>query len=211
MKKKISIILSLVVIISMTMGITSYASDGLYTKDNNVLQIEHKSEGEILKFKSIDNEVIVPKARLRSNGSTIWSYKWYAGTDEKVVEKAIDKGSYNISKSFVKYLTDSWAKANSYTWSKSNTTTWSVDGGVAADVADNVRINLGLSKSRTTSYQVAVTIPAKSNKFSKLGFASDFFKQNYRYEMWVNDSKTQSDNGSIKTPTEDTYLIVYYK
>lgn len=74
--------------------------------------------------------------------------------------------------SFVKYLTPSWAKAASYTWSQSNTTTWTVSGGATYEAAETVRLTLGLSRSRTTTYSIGITIPEDSSRFSKLGFAS---------------------------------------
>lgn len=170
-----------------------------------------RPEDEYRTFVSTDDEGISPVFRTMAIGSTLWSYTWYAGSDLRIDEKAIDTGSANLSRVFVKYLTGSWAKASSYTWSSSNTASWSVSSGADVTVADSVRISLGLSKSRTTTYSVAITIPANASYFSKLGFASDYFQQNYRYEMRANGTLTNSYNAFIKTPTANTYLVVYYQ
>ena len=80
-----------------------------------------------------------------------------------------------------------------------------------SEVATKVRTTLGLSYSRTTNYTITINIPANSSKLSKLGFASDFFKQNYNYYMYTNGVVTVAENSYIKTPLADTYLLVYYK
>ena len=114
-----------------------------------------------------------------------------------------------LTKQRVRYLTSSWAYASSYSWSKSNTASWSFTG--TSEVATKVRTTLGLSYSRTTNYTITINIPANSSKLSKLGFASDFFKQNYKYYMYTNGVVTVAENSYIKTPLADTYLLVYYK
>lgn len=173
-------------------------------------------EGTVMRFNSTDDEIGVaddglPVRRSRQASGTIWTSTWYAGNDLKVVETAVATSDSNISKRFIKYLTGSWTKAEKYTWSKSNSASWSKSASTTAEVATAVRTSLGLSASRTTTYSISITIPASTSKYSKLGFASDYFRQNYKYTMTVGGEETQSHRGYIDTPTQNSYLIVYYQ
>ncbi|NRG48448.1 hypothetical protein HRF87_27575, partial [Bacillus sp. CRN 9] len=80
-------------------------------------------------------------------------------------------------KKHVRYLTGSWAKASSYTWSKSNTASSTLSSTVGI-TSGSISSSLGVSNSITTTYSTAITIPANSNRFSKLAFYSDFNKRN---------------------------------
>lgn len=75
------------------------------------------------------------------------------------------------SQVFQKYLTESWAKASSYSWQKSNTTAISFSGTYTQDITDKAKAAFGLTASRTTTYSVAITLPADSSKFSKSGIS----------------------------------------
>ena len=165
-----------------------------------------------LVFQSVDDETGLVETGLpkltRQTSGVIWSTT-YPVDGNTVKEEAIANGHSTLSQQHVRYLTSSWAYASSYTWSKSNTATWSFTG--SSDVATKVRTTLGLSYSRTTSYSVAINIPANSSKLSKLSFASDFFKQNYKYFMYTNNVVTVSQNSYVKTPLADTYLLVKYQ
>lgn len=110
---------------------------------------------------------------------------------------------------FVRYLTDSWAKASSYTWSKSQTINWQLTGSIEADVLRGVKAALGLSSSVTISFGYGTTIPADSSRLSKLGLSADFNAQLIRTEYWKG-VLDHVDNGRIMTPKE-TYLLVYYQ
>lgn len=112
----------------------------------------------------------------------------------------------------VKYLTGSWAKANSYTWSKtvSASSTRSSEVGLSAK---SIAAKLGVSNTVTTSYSVAVTIPANKLKFSKLGFYSDFNKRRLRVRK-INEftAGVESDKKTDHfAPRKDTYLQVVYQ
>jgi len=163
-------------------------------------------------FQSVDDETGLVETGLpkltRQTSGVIWSTT-YPVDGNTVKEEAIANGHSTLTKQHVRYLTSSWAYASSYTWSNSNTATWSFTG--SSDVATKVRTTLGLSYSRTTSYSVAINIPANSSKLSKLSFASDFFKQNYKYFMYTNNVVTVSQNSYVKTPLADTYLLVKYQ
>ncbi len=127
------------------------------------------------------------------------------------VDKAYYKSKTNIKKGFVRYLTESWAKASQYVWSKSNSVEWEISGGADVSVSKAVALKMGLSRSRTTSYGISVTIPAVKNKYSKLGFASDYTKFVYTHKRYMNDKLQFKKNTTLKTPKANSYLIVYYK
>jgi len=217
MKKGISIILiTMLVLMSSTNIVLAQEEQFVAPQIAQPYVSSPGDEGAVMSFNSTDDETGIandglPLRRSRQASGTIWSTTWYAGTNLKVIEKAVATGESNISKRFVKYLTGSWAKAASYTWSKSNSASWSISASTTADVAESVRATLGLSASRTTTYSVAITIPATKTKYSKLGFASDYFRQNYKYTMTVGGQQTQSHTGYIDTPTKNSYLIVYYQ
>ena len=145
----------------------------------------------------------------RQISGVIWKTT-YPVDGNTVVEEVIANGhSSTLYQQRVRYLTSSWAYASSYSWSQSNTATWTFSG--TSEVATKVRTTLGLSYSRTTTYSTTINIPADQNKLSKPGFASDFFKQNYKYYMYTNSIVTVSETSYIKTPLADTYLLIYYK
>lgn len=79
-------------------------------------------------------------------------------------------------KKFVRYLTGSWAKASSYTWSKSQSASSTISSNVGV-TAKGISNSLGVSNSVTTTYSVAITIPASNSKYSKLAFYSDYNKE----------------------------------
>lgn len=163
-------------------------------------------------FVSVDDETGLVNAGLPSMARQATGVIWktsYPVDGNSVVEEAVANGHSTLTKQRVRYLTSSWAYASSYSWSKSNTASWSFTG--TSEVATKVRTTLGLSYSRTTNYTITINIPANSSKLSKLGFASDFFKQNYKYYMYTNGVVTVAENSHIKTPLADTYLLVYYK
>ncbi|WP_026895113.1 hypothetical protein [Clostridiisalibacter paucivorans] len=205
MKNNIKIFTSimLIMILISCINVESFA----YEQEEDVYR------GEGLHFKGNDDDGISFIRRMRSVGDIIFEETDTSGAGSGIVttEKAISTGENLIKKELVKYLTGSWAYANEYAWKEDNTATWTYGGGAEYSIADKVRLSLGLSRSVTTSYGTEIKIPAESGKLSKLGFASDFFEQNYYYEFKVNGTVDKSYNGYTKTPTEDSYLFVYYK
>lgn len=189
-------------------NVTNVSAASSTPKTNNILTFQSvdTQTGLVNPGLSISNGLITP---FMTRGY-IFNNVGYIGTN-LVVSRAMATSDANLSKVFVKYLTTSWAKASSYTWSESNSVGWSISPGATFDVADTVRVSLNLSASRTTTYGVAITIPASSTKYSKLGFASDFFKQSYLYEYIVDGNIVISENSYINTPTVNSYLIVYYQ
>lgn len=117
-----------------------------------------------------------------------------------------------VLQQFVRYLTESWAPASQYVWSKSNTASMSLSGSSSLSFAQKVVSQVGLSISRTTTYSVAITIPADSSKLSRLGFASDFDKFTYDYKTYnAAGVCIESSMDVVNCPTSTSYLLVYYK
>lgn len=142
---------------------------------------------------------------VESLGEEIVSPSWTSTVHTSVISGPVK------TKRFVRYLTSSWAKASSYTWSKNQTTTSTISGDLSAS-AKVISGKLGVSNSVSTSFAVAITIPANSSKFSKLGFYSDF---NRRYvKVWHTMGWSDPFNvthGYHYAPTKDTYLQVVYQ
>lgn len=168
--------------------------------------------GECLTFKSVDNNpTIVPYADFLK-GDLIYSKTTRSELLGTIYRKeAYYYSSSNVTKKFVKYLTGSWAYSDGYTWSKTNTTTVTGSGESTVSFAKEVAGKLGLSISRSTSYSVAVSIPADKSKMSKLGFASDYTKYIYDYKAYKDGTLQTSSRDTYYAPQEDTYLLVYYK
>lgn len=206
MKKTISMITAVMIIVGSTV-VTQAAG-----KDMGGKEFFPGYEGETLKFESTDNNPgIVPYANF-SKGDLIYSkvtrselfpttyrYEAYYYSSTKVIKK------------FVKYLTGSWAYSDGYTWSKTNTTSVTGSGESTVEFAKQVAGKLGLSVSRSTSYSVAVSIPANKSKMSKLGFASDYTKYVYDYKQYKDTTLITSSRDTYYAPEKDTYLLVYYK
>ncbi|MEK5475507.1 hypothetical protein NYE70_00990 [Paenibacillus sp. FSL R5-0407] len=144
-----------------------------------------------------------------SGGSGTVTYEFKEETPKTLQKKLL-----------VKYLTESWAQASSYTWSKSNSTNLTFSGNVTGEVTDKIKIQFGLSGGFTTTYSVAITLPADSTKFSKLAYGSDFYTQNLSYVRSISyctiydgchSSSDPRKYISYKEPTSTTYLYVVYK
>lgn len=114
-------------------------------------------------------------------------------------------------KRFVRHLTSSWAKASSYTWSKKQSATATISGELSAS-AKVISSKIGVSNSVSTSYSVAITIPANSSRFSKLAFYSDFDRRYVKVWHTMGWSNPFSITyGYHYAPTKDTYLQVVYQ
>lgn len=170
--------------------------------------------GNYLSFQT-ENDPVLNRSGLASarysNGQLIYSKD--IALDQSTVRKERAYYKYKIFRQrvFVKYLTGSWSKANSYSWSTSNTATWQVSSGADVTVAKAVVAKLGLSYSRTTTYGTTITLPADASKYSKLGFASDYTDTTYEHKRYNNSTLLFSKTVTIKNPEKDTYLRVYYK
>ena len=70
---------------------------------------------------------------------------------------------------------------------------------------------LGLSISRSTSYSVAIHIPADETRLSKLYFASDFMQVYYDKYFTMGTGENYVGSGSLLAPEKDTYLLLEYK
>lgn len=114
-------------------------------------------------------------------------------------------------KKFVRYLTSSWAKASSYTWSKSQSASATISSDVGVS-ASGISSSLGVSNTVTTTYSVAITIPANSSKYSKLAFYSDYNKRYVRVRLYNTQGMLYSDKNTYHyAPSKNTYLQVVYQ
>lgn len=196
MKKYIFIVLVLSLVFSQSIVIAGGTS---------INQLERSNEdliGEVLSFKSTADKE--PEREPSPKG-------YYFITEQT--------GSTTLEQCrFVRYLTSSWAKASSYTWQESQSSKWDYSGGLSYTFAKVARADLGITYSRTTTYSVAITIPANSSKFSKLAFGSDYEDTPVKVEEWagavyggqVYNSLLETQYGTISEPQEDTYLYVKY-
>lgn len=122
-------------------------------------------------------------------------------------------GPVLVSKKFVKYLTGAWARSTGYSWSSSTTVNSTIDASVGMSAA-GASGNLGVSSSMTKTYSITVNIAASSNKYSKLGLASNFNRYYVKSTVYQNGKQLAGaawTYGYLYSPTKDQYLIVYYK
>lgn len=170
-------------------------------------------------FKSTDDEGLnttgLPKQTRQSSG-LITSYRDFGASLAGFRYNIYADGDRLDEFVFVEYLTPSWAPSEGYVWSKSTSVSWSYSGD--AVFCERIQLTLGLSKTRTTTYSVAVQIPADSSRWSKLALYSDFFLQKYYVDRDVYNLEGQIvsthkriDSGSTYTPAEESYLYVCYK
>ncbi len=145
-----------------------------------------------------------------STGTLIYQIVDCPGT-MRIVERCVSTGQSDISQRFVYYISPSWGYKSQYVGTTSNSVSWSWSTTVTQDLADSVRASLGLSMTYSKTYSVAEYYPANSKKLSKLGFASDFHRQNFSFTRTVDGKLTNSSSGYIDTPTGTTYVLVYYK
>jgi hypothetical protein len=166
-------------------------------------------EPPVLEEKIIDVEGI-------ELGESVQFQAEVAPIDEEVSPMAVEWMIKTLSgptkvKKHVRYLTGSWAKASSYTWSKAQSTsaTISTDLGLSAE---GISSKLGVSKTTTTTFTIAIVIPADSSKFSKLAFYSDFDQRYVQVQGFNKDMILTSDKkGYHYAPRKDTYLQVVYQ
>lgn len=207
-KKVFTGVLCAILLIS-TLDMPIYAAVGGTTLQEEIYPGE---EGESITFQSTDDfPVIAPKASYQ-RGDLIYRQnirdEFFGSLHSHM---AYYYSSSPVSKKFVKYLTSSWAKSMSYTWSKSVSVGITGSGEASKTFAKEVAGKLGLSISRTTTYGVAITIPADSSRDSKLGFASDYTKYVYDYKYYKDGALKKSSRDTYFAPEKDTYLVVYYK
>ncbi|WP_310832569.1 hypothetical protein [Paenibacillus pedocola] len=124
-----------------------------------------------------------------------------------------------LSKKFVRYLTESWAQASGYTWSKAQATALTFTGNLTSEAIDKMKVQFGLSAGYTTTYTVAITLPATATQFSKLAFGADYYTQDFSF-VKTTHYQTSYGSGEIVDPrvystylqpTPNTYLYVVYQ
>lgn len=130
--------------------------------------------------------------------------------EPKKTETQKTAGPTLVKKRFVRYLTGAWANSTGYVWTKATAVTAtlsaSIDVGVGA-----VTDTLGVSKSRTQTYSIAVNIYASKSKLSKLGLYSDYQKYSVRTRTkWMGETSAWK-SATLYAPTANQYLIATYK
>ncbi|HZH61004.1 MAG TPA: hypothetical protein VEY70_15870 [Metabacillus sp.] len=164
-------------------------------KGEEIVEIENENESVVLgESVKVEGELSEPEMSIMAA--------------HKVVN--VISGPTTVKK-FVRYLTGSWAKASSYTWSKSNSasSTLSADVGISSG---EVSSSIGVSNTVTTTYSVAITIPADSSRYSKLAFYSDYNKRYVRVRLYNTQGLLYSDKYAYHyAPRKDTYLQVVYQ
>lgn len=214
--------LTLILVLSLCI-VPSFAFEGTETPASNYSvsivnqgydQPEHSSEGPPVPYTFGEAD----KFPSLSRASTLIFDRYVSAYYPlQFRERAFQTSRTTARQQFVKYLTSNWQKANGYTWTQSVTVNWSVSGEANVDVADDVRVALGLSAFYEASTSVGAHIPANSAKLSKLALKADFTVVNFRLEGYERNVETQAERvtythqGEIKTPTGDTYLVVAYQ
>lgn len=162
------------------------------------------------KFESVDLNPSMAMAASPSPGDLIG--REYSGGAGLSYTSLYYKSHSLVTARFVKYLTASWATSDHYVWTETNTVSYVLNDTITANLAQQVIRALGLSISRTTSYSVAIYIPADASRLSKLYFASDFTQVYYdKYYTYLTNPESYLGEGSLLAPEEDTYLLVEYK
>lgn len=130
------------------------------------------------------------------------------------------QGSSYLQTNFVRYLTQSWAKAERYSWSTAQTAALSFSAGLSFEAIKSVKADLGLTSSRTYTYGVSTFIPAVKGKYSKLAFYVTYnvgkVKVTKYNTLWfvgnkVYTEKVSSSTGKYYEPTKTSYLKVKYQ
>ncbi|MFO8234965.1 MAG: hypothetical protein R6U04_06155 [Bacteroidales bacterium] len=110
----------------------------------------------------------------------------------------------------VRFLTSSWAKADRYTWSTTQTASSTVSANVGLS-AKAISSQLGVSNTVTSSYGVAISIPANSSRLSKLAFFADYNRRYVRVRKYMGTTLLSTDHTYHYAPRKDTYLQVVYQ
>lgn len=152
---------------------------------------EHSSTGEFIQTQGVYEK---PGATIQSDTAV-----------------TVVSGPTLTSKKFVKYLTGSWAKATSYTWSQSNSVSSTVSTTIGLSAA-GISAGLGIANTVTTTYSVAITIPADNTRYSKLAFYSDYNKRYVKVSTFNHDGMLYKTEYTYHyAPRKDTYLAVAYQ
>jgi len=119
-------------------------------------------------------------------------------------------GPVSVNKKFVRYLTPAWAYSTGYTWSSATAVAATLTASIGVS-AGAVADTLGVSKSRTQTYTIAVSIYSSKARLSKLGLYSDYKKYEVRSKTVMGGKDSGWKNATFYTPTANQYLIATYK
>lgn len=115
-------------------------------------------------------------------------------------------------KQFVKFLGSSWStNATELTFYENITVSASASGNLSIPIK-TLTLELGLNYQVTTSHEVGATYAVTQSGDSRLGMSMDFIETVVRIkEISKSDSSVTIYNRTIKTPTKQSYIEVYYK
>lgn len=146
-----------------------------------------------------------------NQGTVLWKTTWNDG-GTTVTERLVHNYGVNYSHQFVKYLTNTWQKASSYQKTINETISWSVGGTLSIDFHEKACAALNFQKNVAYSTGVAVTIPADSTRYSKLGLSSDFVGEYFYREVLHGSTVASKTNDNFKAPVKgQQYLDVIYQ
>lgn len=174
--------------------------------DEEVAQGDVERELKMLGFESLDQRDEASAKGVRSTCALCCSRSY-------LVQRL--GRTENVRRAFVRYLTPAWAKASNYTWSRTTTVTAGLNASVGAS-SRFVSSSLGFAYSRTQSWGIAIQVPAKSNRFSKLALRSDFKRTAVRVRAIDRARFKPTLYGKWRgathmAPGSNQYLAVVYK
>lgn len=169
--------------------------------------IEHTDMGPAVRIGSATNFPVRPYAM-----RDVLFEKEFTKQNTTFYYLAIDMGSYNVHNKFVRYLTDAWAKTDSYTRQSQESVSASLDLDVAVVVTTGITASLGLSTSVSKTFGVDTVVHADSSRYSKLGLTADYFVQTYDYTYKMDGRLITHKAGAENWyPTGEIYLAPMYQ
>lgn len=144
-------------------------------------------------------------------GTPLYTDTYSDGTNTWRIEYT-DAGTDFISKEFVQYLTNVWAKNNSsYTITESVTVSVSTSGGISVALGKNISASLGWNQSISTSTSYGTVINVQyPDQYNKLGLLADYNIQYVIPKSYKNGVLNSTGNqNTIKSPTDLYYQVIY--
>ncbi len=212
--KKIGLVLSIVIMLFTNM-INAEAKEK-NESDSVVYHVNGTLNNEVIngssdEIKFIDNTIINQNnmARKVGNGTYLFSLQ---NIYTRRITNVYENG-YSEPKLLYKMLSGAWAKRSEYTESQTYSVEWNKSANISADIAKNVQLQFGLSKSVSVGYDIGSVIPADPTRYSKLALYADYYDY-YLKCVEINANATEIYNtyyGDVLFPTGDCYFEVVYQ
>lgn len=191
--------------ISAIFLVSAFPQSSYAAEENNYYDIEDSEDYEL--GESVEVEGILDPV-LSFPDPTIVSPKCIACLNTNYKVNTVS-GPTKVKRR-VRFLTSSWAPADRYNWS----TTQSASSTVSANVglsSKAISSQLGVSNTVTTSYSVAISIPANPKRLNKLAFYADYNRRYVRVRKYMGTTLLSTDHTYHYAPRKDTYLQVVYQ